>query len=200
MNKPKSTADITRLRSISEEQNHMLDTLKEKLKNVQDPSELDAATQHADMPARLLNFHLATLVDLPWQESEKAVFIPVQITDREGGRKSIFFLDEGEETLVGIYITSEGGIALRYMKRATGSTKPAQEGDVYSIRITNRDDELVFEGQEKLLSLDLQTGQGNFAPLPDAKLASVGTQSGKGARTCTACYAWSSIRFDQPWC
>ncbi len=162
MNELKSPADIIRLPSTFEEQNRMIETLKEKFKGVQGPRELDAATTNEGMPASLLNFYFATQVDLPGQGSEKAVFIPVQIAEREGGRKSIFFLDQGEEVLAGIYVTCEG-IALKFVKRMTGSSLPAQAGDVYCTTIKNRDREF-FQGEEKLLRFEPQTGEGQFVP------------------------------------
>ncbi len=162
MNKLKSPADVIPLPSTTEEQNRIMETLKENLKGVQAPDELDAATKNMGMPASLLNFYFATQVDLPGKTSGKAVFIPVQIAEREGGRKSLFFLDQNEEVLAGIYVTHEGGVVLRFVKRVTGTTIPAQAGDVYSARITNRDGELIFEGQEELLRFDPQTGEGQF--------------------------------------
>src|SRR5437762_1482286 len=99
-----------------------------RFKEVHHSSELDAVTKNMGMPASLLNFYLATRVDLSSSTEigiGKAVYIPVQITEREGGRKSIYGLLPGEEVLVGIYVTDEA-IALRYMERKTGSSLPAQ--------------------------------------------------------------------------
>jgi hypothetical protein len=157
-------ADIIRLPSITEEQNYTIETLNDKFKGVQHPSELDVATKNVGMPASLLNFYFATQVDLTSIHLGKVVHIPVMISTREGGRKSIYFLDQNEEVLAGIYVTCEGGIALHFVKRMTGSTIPAQKGDLYSTRITNRGGELIFEGREKLLRFDPQTGAGQFVP------------------------------------
>jgi len=169
MEKLMSPADIISLPSTFEEQNRMIETLKGKLIGVQNPGQLDEATKNAGMPATLLNFYFATQVDLSSIGLGTVVHIPVMVSKREGGRKSIYFLDKNEEVLAGICVTREGEVALRFVKRVTGSSLPAQAGDVYSTRITNRDGELVFEGQEKLLKFDPQTGEGQFVPTPGTK-------------------------------
>ena len=142
-----------------EEQNAEIMLKQDQFKEVQHPNELDAATKNAKIPAYLLNFYLATLVDLAGLGS--AVYIPVQITEREGGRKSIYFLDQNEEVLAGIYVTGDG-IALRFVKRMTGSSLPAEPGDRYSTRITDRAENLVFEDQAVLWKFDPLTGTGHF--------------------------------------
>src|SRR5215813_10493513 len=101
---PKSPSDMISLPLTLEEQNHMIETLKEKFKEVQDPSELDEATKNANMPASLLNFYFATQVDLSSIGLGKAVYIPAMVAEGGGGRKSVFFLDQNEETFVGIYV------------------------------------------------------------------------------------------------
>lgn len=198
MNKLQSPTDIIRLPSTAEEQNHMIDTLKEKLKGVQEPGKLDAATKDQGMPASLLNFYLATQVDLSWINLGKAVFIPVQIAEREGGRKSVFCLNQNEEVLAGIYVTCEG-IALKFVKRVDGSSLPAQAGDVYCTRITNRDEYPIFEGKEALISFDPDTGIGDFGPLSgtvDSKVLSPAAVTANASNASPAvCYLWNLICF-----
>jgi hypothetical protein len=89
------------------------------------------------------------------------VYIPVQVSSREGGRKSLYFLAPGEEVLAGIFVTSDG-IALRYIKRLTGKDVPAQTGDAYSERITSRDGRPVFEGIGRLEVFDPTKGFGRL--------------------------------------
>jgi hypothetical protein len=190
VNKLKSPADIIPLPSTVEEKNRMIDTLKENFIAVQDPSKLDEATQNVGMPAALLNFYFATQVDLSSIHLGTVVHIPVMISKREGGRKSVYFLDQNEEVLAGIYVTREGGVALRFVKRVTGSSLPAQVGDVYSTRITNRDGELVFEGQETLVNIDPQAGAGQFVPLPSTE-PSKGLFADAGARPAHSCFFFS---------
>ena len=160
---PKSTIELPH---NEEEQRLMAENMKEKFAGADPPDKLDATTKNLGMPASLLNFYFATQADLSSIGLGKAVHIPVQVSEREGGRKSIYYLDQNEEILAGIYVTSEG-LALRFVRRVTGSSLPAQAGDVYSTRITNRAGELVFEGQETLQAFDPQTGEGwSYGPLP----------------------------------
>jgi hypothetical protein len=193
VNKLKSPADIISLPSTFEEQNRMIETLKEKFIAVQDPSKLDEATKNVGMPAALLNFYFATQVDLSSIHLGTVVHIPVMISKREGGRKSVYFLDQNEEVLAGIYVTCEGGMALRFVKRVTGSSLPAQVGDVYSTRITNRDGELVFEGREKLVKFDSQTGAGQFVPSPTTE-PSNGLLAAAGAKPAQSCFFFSLFK------
>jgi hypothetical protein len=190
VNKLKSPVEIIRLPSSKEEQDHTLRILKEKFKEVDHPKELDKTATDQGMPASLLNFYLATQVDLSWLNLGKAVFIPVQIAEREGGRKSVFFLDQGDEVLTGIYVTCEG-IALRFVKRVTGISLPAQIGDVYCTTIKNRDRVPVFEVQEKLLRFDPQTGAGQFGPLLGTEHSNVLPTPAGPSPHC--CLFWSSV-------
>jgi len=143
-----------------EDSNNMQAIIEKLTAQVSHPSELDAATKNLSMPAFLLNFYFATLQDL--SPIGKAIYIPVQITEREGGRKSLFYLDQGEEVLAGIYVTDQGGVMLRYIKRVTGDSLPAQTGDIYSLRITSREGKAFFQGQGNLEMIDPSIGKGTF--------------------------------------
>lgn len=197
MNQLKSPVDMIRLPSTSEEQNHLIETLKEKFKEVQDPSKVDATIENVGMAASLLNFYLAIQVDLSWLGLGKAVYIPVQITEREGGRKSVYCLDQNEqEVLTGIYVTSEG-LALKFVKRETGSGLPAEKGSVYRTSIKNREGDLIFEGKEELLSFDHQTGIGSFSPLsgtvsPKVLSPVAGTEKASDIKP-AICFFWDLV-------
>src|SRR5688500_8500000 len=78
------------------------------------PDDIDRATQELGLDPRLLNFHLATVVDLSPLGLGPSLHIPVQITNRAGGRKSLYFLDVDEEVLAGVLVR-ELGIILRYV-------------------------------------------------------------------------------------
>ena len=168
MSEAKSSAEII-LQSISlpstfDEQDLVIKTLQEQFKQVDHSSKLDEATKGMGKPASLLNFYLATSVNLSWIGlPTPAVYFPVMITEREGGRKSLYDLEQNEEVLTGIYVTSEG-IALRFVKRVTGNSLPPEVGDEFSTRMTNRAGQSVFEGQAKLQSFDPKTGEGHFVP------------------------------------
>jgi hypothetical protein len=90
-----------------------------------------------------------------------AVYIPVQISQREGGRKSLYYLNAGEEVLAGIFVTGQG-IALKFIKRDTGSSLPAQTGDMYSIRVTNLAGEVIVQEQGGLEVVNPATGSGQI--------------------------------------
>ena len=135
--------------------------VKELSKRALQPDELDEVTKNLGIPAFLLNFYLATSVDLSSIGLGNVVHIPVQITKREGGRKSLYYLNPGEATLAGIYVTNQG-IALRFMERVTGRSLPAQTGDVYFERITNREGEVISQREGTLEIVDPLTGTGKF--------------------------------------
>src|SRR5262245_30793036 len=125
----------------------------EKFEQVTHPDQIDAVTREAGIPAVLLNFHVATHADLSFMKLGNAVYIPVQITQREDGRKSLYFLNTNEEILTGIYVTNDG-IALNFIKRLTGNTMPAETKDRYSVRITNREGKEIFQAQGELKVID----------------------------------------------
>jgi hypothetical protein len=123
------------------------------------PTNLTAALEAAGAPAHLMNFNLATLDDLTPFGLGSAVYVPVQVSDREGGRKSIYFLFPGEEVLTGIY-ASCSGLALKYVKRTSGNGVPAKVGDGYTTRLTSLDGASILHGEGALQSFDAQNGRG----------------------------------------
>ena len=137
----------------------------EDLKNsVRRPEDIDGATRRLGIEPRLLNFNLATPVDLSEMGLGRAVHIPVQISEREGGRKSLYFLNPGEEVLAGIFVTDDG-LALRYVKRLTGRGSPARTGDTYETRVTTADGKAVHREEGRLEVLDPERGTGQFVPV-----------------------------------
>lgn len=126
------------------------------------PAAIDHATNEAGVPAVLLNYQLATQVHLP---VGRAIYIPRQIADREGGRKSLWTLKPGEETVAGIFVTGDG-IALRYVKRETGKTDQAADGDIYLDRITTQDGRQVLSLlRGTFRSVDPKLGKGELRDL-----------------------------------
>src|SRR5437016_1696750 len=159
MDQERSPEDIIRISSIPS-------TTETLIKRVHQPSELDEAVKNLNIPASLLNFHLATPLDLSLAGLGQVVHIPVQISEREGGRKSLIDLEAGEETLAGIYVTNRG-IALRFIQRVTGSSLPAQTDDTYRVRLTNREGEVAFQGTLKLEVTDALAGAAKFHLIAD---------------------------------
>lgn len=137
---------------------------------VQRPDHIDAASNQLGIPASLLNVHVATPADLSSIGLGRGIYIPVQISSREGGRKSLYFLNLGEEVLAGIFVNSDG-VALRFVRRVSGRAAPAQTGDTYLERITSRDGKPVFEGLGRLEVLDASRGFGRliFDRTPDGR-------------------------------
>jgi hypothetical protein len=128
---------------------------------VRKPDDIDAVTARFNASPRLLNFHLATPMDLSAIGLGKVVYIPVQISTKEGGRKSVYTLNAGEEVLTGIYV-NDGGMALDYVKRLSGTGNPAQKGDAYAERITSREGRVIFQGEGSLEQFNSRTGEGTI--------------------------------------
>ena len=137
-----------------------LEQLKEM---VNKPSEIDAATIELGIPPFLLNLNLAVATDLSFLNIgiDKAVYIPRQVTDREGGRKSQYNLCKGETTQAGVYL-AESGMMLRFVTRVTGDTKNAKTGDIFMEQYRTRDGRLIFEGTGVLKITDEKKGIGQY--------------------------------------
>jgi hypothetical protein len=134
------------------------------LGSISSPDQIDDVTKRMGIGARLLNFNLATPVDLSYTGLGKVVHIPVQISDREGGRKSLYFLNPGEEVLAGVFVTDDG-LALRYVKRLNGRGTPARTGDMYQTRVTTAQGQAIFQEQGRLEVSDAAHGRGQLVPL-----------------------------------
>jgi hypothetical protein len=128
---------------------------------VHTPEEIDDATSELGCPPYLFNPYLAAPADLSPLGLGHAVFLPVQISRRDGGRRSLLDLEAGQEVLFGIYVMASG-IALRFMARDTGDGLPAQHGDLYSTRLTTRDNEELFHDQGALEVIDADAGTVRF--------------------------------------
>lgn len=164
-----------------------LEQLKEM---VNKPSEIDAATIELGIPPFLLNLGLATATDLAFLNIglDKAVYVPRQVTDREGGRKSQYLLCKGETTQAGVYFT-DCGMLLRFVTRVTGDTKNAKTGDVFMEQYRSRDGRLIYEGTGVLKITDEKKGIGEY------ELAQTDTpQYSVGAKTSVKVWIiWSAI-------
>lgn len=130
---------------------------------VDHPSEIDSATKALDIPSHLMNFYLATPADLSGLDIGlgEAVHVPVAIADREGGRKSLYYLEPGEEVLAGIFVTGDS-MALRFVKRETGEGVPARTGDQCSLRIATRDGTNLYQDRGTLTVVDAEKGKGEI--------------------------------------
>lgn len=114
--------------------------LNEMVKQVKSPTDIDSVSTSLGLIPCLANFSLATEVETPLGNG---LHIPVQISNRDGGRKSLYYLEPNEETLAGMYVI-EGKIYKRYIRRESGQGVPAKTGDSYSKRITTLEDKNVY--------------------------------------------------------
>jgi hypothetical protein len=155
-----STPQPYSVQAVLPEQPPQLDQLTGMVNH---PLEIDSATKALNIPSRLVNFYLATPADLSGFDIGlgRAVHIPVAIANREGGRKSLYYLEPGEEVLAGIFVTGDS-LALRYVKRETGEGVPARTGDQYSVRIATRDGATLYQDQGTLTVLDPEKGKGEI--------------------------------------
>ena len=135
---------------------------------VNKPSEIDAATIELGIPPFLLNLNLAVATDLSFLNIglNKAVYVPRQVTDREGGRKSQYNLCKGETTQAGVYL-AESGMMLRFVTRVTGDTKNAKTGDIFMEQYRTRDGRLIFEGTGVLKITDEKKGYRSVRTCPN---------------------------------
>jgi hypothetical protein len=152
---------------------------------VRRPEQIDGATKRLRIEPALINFNLATPVDLSDIGLGKAVYLPIQVSDREGGRTSLFFLSPGEKVLAGIFV-SDDGVALRYVTRLDGRSNPARTGDLYETTVTNMQGEAIHQEQGRLRVIDPEHGIAEFIPLGGGRSA--------GARTRGSVWMlWSSL-------
>lgn len=154
------------------------------------PSEIDAATIELGIPPFLLNLGLATATDLSFLNIGlgKSVYVPRQVADREGGRKSQYLLCKGETTQAGVYFT-DCGMLLRSVTRVTGESEHAETGDVFMEQLRTRDGRLIYEGTGVLKITDEKNGIGEY------ELAQTDTpQYSVGALASTKVWViWSAI-------
>lgn len=136
------------------------EALKERANS---PAEIDPATIELGIPAELFNVELATPADLSYLNIGlgKSVYIPKQIADREGGRKSQYLLCKGETVMTGIY-ANNCGILRRFVTRLTGDTPKAKTGDIYMEQLRTRDGRLTYEGTGALKITDERKGIGEI--------------------------------------
>ncbi|MDD4149715.1 MAG: hypothetical protein PHE33_06775 [Bacteroidales bacterium] len=137
-----------------------LDELKAIVKS---PADIDNATKALDIPPFLLNLYLATSTNLSFLNIglNEAVYIPRQITDRDGGRKSQYLLSKGETTQAGVFM-ADSGMMLRYVTRLTGESEYAQTGDIYREQYITRDGKLIYEADGTLEIVDITKGIGKY--------------------------------------
>ncbi len=136
--------------------------LTEKLLRMVDhPEEIDQAVARLGVPSSLVNPYFATPVNLSHFDLEDGIHLPIQLTARPGGRKSIYFLHAGEKVLTGLVITGNR-LLLSYVARETGCSIPAESGSEYSEELRTREGKLVSKIQGSLEIIDPSRGEGRI--------------------------------------
>ncbi|MBQ6277995.1 MAG: hypothetical protein IJK62_14965 [Bacteroidales bacterium] len=140
------------------------------------PSEIDDVTNELGIPAELLNVGIAVPTSLEFLNIglKNAVYIPRQVSERAGGRKSLYYICKGETIMAGIY-TAECGILKRYVTRLSGEGCPAKTGDMYMEELKNIEGRLIYQGVGTLNILNEQKGIGEIKlSQTDTKQFSIG--------------------------
>jgi hypothetical protein len=82
----------------------------------------------------------------------KGLHIPLAVSDREGGRKSLLNLKVGEETQTGTFLI-DARVFHQYMARLDGSETPATKAN-YKEKVTTADGQTVYEQTYQLTQID----------------------------------------------
>jgi hypothetical protein len=160
-----------RIRQDDTAENPMQSQLLARLQaEVNHPEDIDPATDRLGISPFLVNLYLATTVDLSFLGLGQGINLPIQISRRRGGRKSLYYLHPGEKVLAGIVATSKG-LVLRYVSRETGHSVPAQGGDEYSEEFRDLEGVVLSQNLGKLEVLNAVKGEGRLV-FSDTKTAS----------------------------
>ncbi len=131
------------------------------------PLELDHIIRHLGYEPRLVNPFLASQIRF----SEKSyLYLPIQISEETGGRRSLYFLEPGEEVATGYLIPMQsveqidGQILVRWVERLSGQGK-AKTGDKFVERFKNLDNFVLTECVGELEVVDEKRGVGRFRVL-----------------------------------
>lgn len=91
--------------------------------------DIDKVAERAGYTSYLMNLHLSRHLDLTSLKLGSGAYVPVMISTRSGGRKSMLDLQVGESVVIGALI-SDRGVLLRHMLRKKGETKELASGDI----------------------------------------------------------------------
>lgn len=128
---------------------------------VNHPGDIDSATEHLGIPPLLINPHLATPIDLSDLGYGAGIHLPVQISKRRGGRKSLYFMHPGEKILAGLLVTGKA-LLFRYVSRETGRSIPAQGGDEYVEELRSAGGTLISHLRGRLEIINSKKGEGRL--------------------------------------
>jgi hypothetical protein len=120
--------------------------------------DIDKVAEAAGYTSHLMNFHLAQPFDLTELGIGRGAYVPVMISKRSGGRKSMFDLLVGESAVVGALI-SDDGILLRHVLRKKGGPKGIAAGDIIRETWQNLDGKVVSTGNITVTAVNTKNGQ-----------------------------------------
>jgi len=125
---------------------------------IENPLELDGITQAIGAPSFLVNLHMATRITL---NGEEALHLPVQVSNSNRGRPSLYFQEPNQPVLVGYVIFPDFTVWQRIVTRKTGRGK-ARSGDVYETELRELSGELVAHWRGRLNVIDGNKGCGEL--------------------------------------
>jgi hypothetical protein len=131
------------------------------IESVDHPDQLDAMTQRLGIGAALVNCNAASVMDLADIGLGQVVHLPVQVSDRQGGRKSLYFINPKERIRAGFFVNGQGA-AERYVTRETGTSFPAATGDIYTEEVISMTGEVIVKMKGKLEVIDRSKGHGRI--------------------------------------
>jgi hypothetical protein len=122
------------------------------------PEDLDVIAEKAGLSSLLINPHLAGPMDFTNLGLGKGVYMPVMISNRSGGRPSMFDLGPGETATVGALVSDEG-ITLRKVTRDKGPAKDMEVGSTYTETWMTLEGKPRVSLEMKVTSLDRKVGK-----------------------------------------
>ncbi len=125
---------------------------------IENPTELDSITRAIGAPSFLVNLHMATRISL---NGESALHLPVQVSNSERGRPSLYYQEPNQPVLAGYIVLPNFDVWQRIVTRKTGKGK-ARSGDVYETELRKLNGELVAHWRGRLKIIDGDKGYGQL--------------------------------------
>ena len=147
------------------------------------PEGLDSTATQLGIPARLINLNLVTVLETSLGPS---LYLPFQISSREGGRLSTYFLSPGESVITGALVNNNK-IYYREVRRDSGDGKPAKTGDRFTEIILDENYQPIRATSVTLKVLEPKTLTGQFIIAPTSDDGPWCPCWGGGSQMCSRC-------------
>lgn len=137
--------------------------LGQAMGEVNHPRDIDERTSKAGLEPTLLNPYFAQQADLSALNIpgvQQGLAIPVQISDRKEGRKSVFFAGK-DQPVNDMMIATPSGMIASEITRTSGNKERAKEGDQYVWSLKSLTGKTIFSINGKLDSLS-EAGEGRL--------------------------------------